>query len=242
MAQPPNRLLRLSGALVATLLVALAFYPGTLASPYVTERDSPRHAHAIVPESSAIYDENIGEHVEKRYRYDELSPTAQTFVDRTKTAENHQYTPVVCRDFTLVCDRYSLDELPEEFTYGTELPREESLAFIEDGDDRHLFQTGYTSHATLFAVPLRLFTAWLTMIPLAALVAVVTVASESDRAIAGAVGGGALVAALGFLTPYVEMVGLVSGRVLGPLLLGSVWIGILAAGGYWLYQSTFDGE
>ena len=248
MSPSSRRLVRISGIFIAVLLIALAFYPGTLATPYVTAQDSPRYAHTILPESSPIYEEYTDKYDPEVYRYDELSPVAQELFDRTRAAEprpqyngNRRYVPDVCGEFMLVCDGYAQDELPEEFTYGTELPPEETLAFVEDGDDRYLLQTGYTDHVTLFAIPFRLFIAWLTMFPLAAFVIVVAFTAESDRVLAGTIGAGALVAILSFLTPYLQMNGLGSAWTIRYLLLGSVWSTLLVAGGYKLSQLVFDG-
>lgn len=249
MSPSSHRLLRLSGVAVAVVLLGLAFYPGTLATPYVTADDTPKYAHTIVPESSPVYEEYTEEYEPRVYQYDDLSPAGQEVFDRARAAEprpqysgERRYVPDVCRDFVLVCDEYSRDELPEQFTYGTELTYEESLAFVEDGDDRYLLQTGITGHLFFGPFPVRFVVAWLTMLPLAALVAVVTVRSGSDRALGGAVGGGALVAVLAVLTPYVEMVGLGSARTIRVALLTAVWLAIVAAGGYWLYRRTAGSE
>lgn len=236
MTLPSNRLLRLSGALVAILLLGLASYTGTLASPYVTGQDSLQYSHAIVPETSAAYDEEV----RPVYQYDELSPVAQTFVDRTRAAPNDEYIPNVCRDFMLVCDEYTRDELPDEFTYGKQLGYGEGLVFIEDGNDRFLLETGSTFHGLPF-IPVRLLSAWLTVLPLAVIVAVATFRSKNGRVHAGTVSTGVVVAALCLLAPYIEMAGLVSAQVIGLLLVSALWAGILAMGGYWLYQRVAGG-
>lgn len=248
MSPPSRRLLRFSGIAVAVVLLGLAFYPGTLTSPYATSQDTLRYAHTIVPESSPQYEEYAEEHDPETLRYDELSPVARELFDRTKAAEprsydgERRYVPDVCRDFVLVCDTYSQDELPDEFTYGTELTYEEAFVFIEDGDDRYLLRTGITGHLFFGSLPVGFVTRWLTMLPLAAFVAVVTLRSESDRVLGGAVGGSAAVAALGFLAPYAEMAGLVSTWIIGVLLLGGVWFSIFTAGGYRFYQWITDRE
>lgn len=249
MSLTSHRLLQFSGIVVAVILFGLAFYPGTLASPYVTAQDTPRYAHTIVPESSPLYEEYTDGYDHEVYRYDDLSPVGQELFDRTRAAEprpqyngERRYIPDVCRDSLLVCDKYSRDELPEQFTYGTELTYEEAFVFVEDGDDRYLLRTGITGHLFFAPVPVRFILAWLTMLPLAAFVAVVTFNSGSDRVLGGVVGGGALVATLGVLAPYSEMVGLVSARVIGVLVLGGVWIGILTAGGYRLYRGVTDSK
>lgn len=244
-----HRLRRFSGLVVAVTLLGLVFYPGFLATPYVTAQDTPRYAHTIVPESSPLYEEYTEGYDHEVYQYDELSPVGRELFDRTRAAEprpqfngERRYIPDVCRDFVLVCDRYSQDELPEQFTYGTELYYEEAFVFIEDGDDRFLLRTGITGHLFFAPFPVRFVVAWLTVLPLATFVAVVTFTSESDRVLGGAVGGGVLVATLGVLTPYIEMVGLGSARTIGVLLLGGVWVSILTAGGHRLYKRATDSE
>lgn len=245
MSPLPYRVRRGFGIVIAILLVGLIFYPGALASPYITAQDGPQYAHTIIPESSPMYEEYTSEYELETYRYDELSPVARELFDRTRAADprpqyndERRYIPDVCRDFVLVCDAYSQNELPGEFTYGTELSTEATLQFIE-ADERYLFQTGYTSHATLFAFPFRFFMAVLVMLPLAIGVAVTAVKSENARILAGTVGGGVVVAVLSLLAPYLEMYGIVSARLIGVLVLAGVWLVLLAIGGYKLSQSIF---
>lgn len=226
-----NRHRRLAGIGVAVLLVALAFYSGTLAHPYETGQDSLQYRHAVVPETSAAYDEDI----RPVYQYEELSPTAQTFVDRTRAAPDDEYTPAVCQEFVLVCDTYTREDLPREFRYGAQLRYGEGLYFIEQGDDRFLFETGSTFHGIPF-VPVRVLSAWTTMLPLAGAVAVVAFRSADERTLAGAVGVGVVAAAVGVLAPYVEMAGVVSAQALRILLVSAVWTGLLAVGGARLYR------
>lgn len=247
MSPNSRRLLRLTGFAVVAILLGLALYPGTLTSPYVTAEDTPRYAHTIVPETSPLYEDYTDGYDHEVYRYDELSPVGRELFDRTRAAPprpqyngERRFIPDVCRGFVLVCDTYSEDEMPEEFTYGTELSYEEAFVFVEDGDDRHLLRTGITGHLFLAPFPVGFVLRWLTMLPLAIFVAVVALRSGSDRALVGAVGGGALVAALGVLAPYLEMAGLVSTLAVGLILLVGVWLAITAAGGYGLYRRVAD--
>lgn len=247
MSPSPHRLLRGSGIVIAVLLLGLASYPGTFATPYVTAQETPRYTHTIVPESSPLYEEYTEDSDHEVYQYDELSPVGQELFDRTRAAEpraqyngERRYTPDVCRDFVLVCDEYSQDELPEQFTYGTELDYEDAFVFIADGDDRYLFQTGITGHLFLAPFPVDFVIRWLTVLPLALFVAIVTRKATSDRVLGGTVGGGILVAAVGVLAPYIEMIGLGPARTIGILFLAGVWISILGTGGYWLSQRMTD--
>lgn len=231
---PPasHRILQAAGLVLAVLLVGLAFYPGAVASPYVAE-DSYRYNHQIVPETAAAYDETVEQ--ARTYRYSELSGTAQTFVDRTRAAPAGEYTPVVCQEFVLTCDEYSQDDLPPEFTYGEDLQEEDASVVIRDGDEAFLFQTGMVGHGW-FRLPLRFLTASLLLLPLAGVVSLAAIRSESERVLAGAAGAGAIIASLAVATPYIEMYGLLDAQTTGLLLLAGVWTGILAMGGYRLAQ------
>jgi hypothetical protein len=232
---PSTRTLRVAGLAVAVLLLWLAVYPGTVASPYVAE-DSREYYHQIIPETAAEYNETVEQ--APTYNYSDLSPTAQTFVDRTRAAPNTEYTPVVCEEFVLTCDEYTRDELPEEFTYGEDLELAEATVVIRDGDEQFLLQTGMVGHGW-FGIPVRVLTAWLTMIPLGVFVGKVALRTERERLLGGAVGAGIVVAIAGFAAPYTELVGVLQARTIGFLLLGSVWIGLLGRGGYWLAR-RFD--
>ncbi|MFT4889237.1 MAG: hypothetical protein ACI9YT_000146 [Halobacteriales archaeon] len=187
--------------------------------------------HQIVPETAASYNETVEQ--APSYRYSELSPIARTCVDRTRTAPDNEYTPVVCQGFVVTCDEYTEDDLPEEFTYGEDLRQEEASVVIQDGTEQFLLETGMVSHGW-FADPIRLFTAWLTMFPLAILVGVVALTSKSERQLADASAAGALVGGVAVAAPYIEMGGVLQARTIGFLLLGSVWIGLLAVVGYGL--------
>ncbi|KTG11492.1 hypothetical protein AUR64_04365 [Haloprofundus marisrubri] len=138
----------------------------------------------------------------------------------------------------LVCDTYSQDDLPNEFTYGTLLSPEEAYLIIEDGDERFLLRTGWTGHGGFFAIPLHFLIRWLTLLPLAVIIALGTREPESRRTHKLALGLGLVVCVLGFLAPYIEMIGLVSALQLGLLLLCAVWLLLLIRGGYRLYQKV----
>ena len=249
MPQPSTRSLRYAGIAVAVVLLGLAFYPGALATPYVTADETPKYAHTIVPESSPNYDDYTEGYDHEVYQYDDLSPVGRELFDRTRAAEpraqhndERRYIPDVCRGFVLVCDEYAQDELPEQFTYGTELDYDEAFVFVEDGDERYLLRTGTTGHMFLAPFPFRFFLGMLALLPLSLFVAVVTFGPWSDRSVVGAVGGVALVAVLSVLTPYVEMAGFGSARVVGLAVLVGVWVSILAAGGHRFYQWVTEDE
>ncbi|MEF8974466.1 MAG: hypothetical protein V5A15_06200 [Haloarcula sp.] len=243
MRLPSHRHVRLAGFVVAALLLALAVYPGTFGDPYVTASDSPKYAHTIVPESSPLYDEYTAGYDHEVYQYEELSPVAQELFDRTRAAEpreqyngERRYIPAVCRDFMLVCDTYYEDDLPEEFTYGTQLDYEEAFVFIEDGSDRYLLQTGWTGQGGLFAFPVRFALSLVTLVPLAGFIGLLAARSTDTGLLTGAVGGGILVAVASLVSPYLEMTGVVSGRAIGVVCLVAVWLSIIATGGRGLYR------
>lgn len=232
------RLLRFAGVAMAVILLWVAFYPGTLASPYVTSSDSPRYAHTIIPESSSLYDDYTEESDLPVYQYAELSPVAQELFDRTRAAEprpqygdQRRFVPHVCPEFMLVCDTYAAEELPEEFTYGEELSRSEALQFVVADGERYLLRTGTTSHGAFFPYPDRLVVAWLTMLPLSVLIGYLAVTGGNRRVLGAslAIGGG--VASLGVLAPYLELYGLLAVRPVSFLLVGTVGLTLLAIGG-----------
>jgi hypothetical protein len=230
MSPSSHRALRVAGFVIVVLLVGLAFYSGTVASPYVAE-DS--YHHQVVPETAAAYNETFEQ--APTYRYSELSPIARTFVDRTRATPDGKYTPTVCQAFVLTCDAYTQAEFPEEFTYGKEILEEDAYAVIEDGDEQFLLQTGRVNHGW-FALPVRFLTSWLLVLPLAGVVGVITFRSDNERVLGGAVGVGAVVAGLAVAAPYIEMYGMLAAQTTGFLLVGGVWIGLLATGAYKIAQ------
>lgn len=213
--------------LLAVLLFWLAVYPGTFASPYVPS-DSDRYQHEIVPKTAAGYNKSFTQ--APTYNYTELSPTAQTFVDRTLTAANNEYNPPVCKEFVLTCDMYTRSELPKAFTYGDDLDEVEASVVIRKGNKQYLLRTGDVGH-DWFVLPLRQFTAFLTMIPVGAVVGWVALVCESRRCCGFAFGIGGLVGAIGFTSPYIEMVVGLQAQSIGFLTLGGVWLGFLAMRG-----------
>jgi len=233
------RLLRVAGVAMAVLLLCLAFYPGTLASPYVTASDTPRYAHTIIPESSSLYDDYTDESDLAVYQYAELSPVAQELFDRTRAAEprpqygdQRRFVPDVCPEFMLVCDTYAAEELPEEFRYGEELSRSEALQFVVADGEQYLLRTGTMSHGAFFPYPDRLIAAWLTMLPLALLIGYLALTGGNGRMLGASVAVGSGVASLGVLAPYIELYGLLAVRPISLLLDGTVWLTLLAIGGH----------
>ncbi|MFC7226613.1 hypothetical protein N0B31_04300 [Salinirubellus salinus] len=236
MPSPDARRLRIAGLVVAVVLLGLAAYPGTLASPYETTRGDPSYDHAIVTESSATYDEYAADPDIEIYRYEELSPAAQDLFDRALAEPDGVFEPTVCRGFVLVCDGYAQSDLPPEFEYGTRLRPDEALQFVEKGGERYLFRTGTINHATLFGFSNLLFLAWPTVIPLGILVARAAYAAESDRYVAGVTAFGAVVAALSLVAPYLEMYRVVGAFWVGVAVLAATWLAIVAAGTHRVYR------
>lgn len=246
MSPPTARPLRVAGVVVAALLVALALYPGSFAAPYVAA--GPAYDHTIVPESSPLYDDYTEGYDREVYQYEALSPVAQDLFDRTRAAEpreqyngERRYRPDVCREFMLVCDSYAESEMPAVFTYGTELSYAEAFVVVEDGEERYLLRTGTTGHLFLAPFPTGVVLSWVTLLPLAAAVAVAAVRGDDDRVLGGLVAGGALVGALGVVAPYVAFAGLAPAWVVGTVALAGVWVGLLAGGGRRAYRRIAAG-
>lgn len=231
-----SRRLRIAGLVVGVLLLGLAAYPGTLAEPYETARNSPAYDHTILSASSVTYEEHVDDPDIETYRYDDLSPAGRELFDRTLAAPDRQFEPTVCKDFLLVCDAYPESELPPEFTYGTQLRPDLALHFVVKDDERYLLQTGTINHAGLFGFSNTLFLAWPSVIPLGLFVARAAHASESDRYVAGATGFGAVVAALALVAPYLELVEVVASFWVGVAVLAATWLLLVGAGGHRLYR------
>lgn len=235
---PAVRSLRLLVFIIALLLVGLAFYPGTLVSPY--EPQSYQYEHAVAPESTENFEQYTADVDPPVREYDDLSPAGQTLFDRARAEPAgtysgwHRYTPTVCRPAMVVCDGVHANELPPEFTYGENLEPAESLSIIVDGDaqrssdsrtqsgdgeDRYLLRTGDMSHAdSLFAfdeivsvvtlVPLGLFFAAVAVTP--------TLSPRGHRVAALAVGGGiGLVVISAVTVPPLVLLGVSVGSLAG---------------------------
>ena len=236
----PDDPLRIAGLCVAIALLALAAYPGTLAEPYDTARGDPSYFHTIVREDSSTYEEYAAE-VDTTYRYEELSPAGQRFFDRALEAPRvgggqRRFEPTVCAGFVLTCDAYAQSDLPPEFTYGTQLPPDFALQFVEKGGERYLLQTGFINHAGLFGFSNTLFLAWPTVIPLGLFVGRAALNSDSERFVAATAGLGAAVAALALAAPYLDMFGVVSAFWVGVTVLAATWLSLLGAGGHRVYR------
>lgn len=225
--------------LVALLLVALPFYPGTFSPGH--DPNSYKYKHQIEegPTENVTGNLDLGgetdvEHI--TYEYEELSPIAQVLFERTLNAESLTHTPVVCEEYVLVCDSYYKHDLPSEFKYGAAWEEDELYySIIEFNGSQYLLQTGVLSPGAgenfLIAI-LAFFFRALTLL-LGGAIITATVIRLSDRWTDGdgsrysaLVGAGAIFAALGFLTPYLEMY---SGIDFTSVLLAS---GAIAAIGY----------
>lgn len=230
------RSLRIVGLVVAALLLALAAYPGTLASPYETARGDPSYDHAIVSPSSVTYEEYASSPGIETYQYQELSPAARGVFDRTLSAPDREFEPTVCEEFLVVCDAYAKSEMPAEFTYDTGLRAEQALQFVERDGERYLLRTGHIGHAGLFGFSSLLFFAWPTVIPLGIFVGRTALNTEHAGYAVGVVGFGALVATLSLLAPYLELFDVVSAFSVGVTVLAATWLLLVAAGGHRLYR------
>jgi|APHM01.1.fsa_nt_gi hypothetical protein len=120
---------QISGLLLAIIFVGLSIYSGALADPYY-DRD---------------YKVSVGESADfqhAEYQYTELSPASQRLFDQNtgikeRTADveaDKRYEADVCREFTIVCDGYLPQNLPEEFEYDNTINRE-SIIVQKDGTE-----------------------------------------------------------------------------------------------------------
>lgn len=234
---------------VAVLLGALAFHPGVLYPGY--DSGVERYEQSIEAGPS----ENVTGEVELEtstdieritYRYEELSPTARELFDRTLAAGSGTYTPAVCTEHVLVCNGYQQGELPPEFTYGAGLDDASLYTIIEYDGDRYLLRTGsahtYNDPNFLYGFLWMLFRGLLFFHAAAIVTTTLLYASRASstnaRLYAILIGGGALAGTVGFLVPYIEMAGLVSGRedVFGLAMV--VTLGYAAAALAWLITAV----
>ena len=241
-----NTGLIVAAAVVALLLGALAFYPGVLAPGYVLS-DSVNYEHEIEagPGDNVASEIEFGhpddlEHI--TYRYEELSPIARELFDRTRTAESATYTPKLCTDRVLICDTYYHKNLPPEFIYGKSLDNVSLYTVVEYDGDQYLLRTGVDWTATywnpLYGIVVLLFRGLL-VFHAGALVATTLMRldpedSMNTRLYAILIGGGTLAATVGFLVPYIEIAGLLNGRVDAFELAAIVTLGYAAAALTWL--------
>ena len=246
-----------NGGLVAVavvvflLLGGLAFYPGTLAPGY--DRDTSEYHHEIV--AGPGINSSIGGEYElatnpeyPSYRYEELSPTAQEFFDRARTADSATYTPNICEDHMLVCNGYYEEELPSEFTYGLSLNNASLYTAITYDGATYLLQTGSAYefnnpnfllgfNILLFRGLLLLHSGTIATITLVRLSGRWTRANDDLYTIL--IGGGVVSATTGFLLPYIQLSGLFRDEAsitflgtavaLGYAIFGLVWLAVAIA-------------
>lgn len=239
-----TRSIRVLGLLVAVVLLALLFYPGTLAAPYLPGQETVQYSHAVTPESTERYAEHTEALDPPVYEYHELSPEAQELFDRTRESEaeefgwEHRYTPTICAEFMLVCDGYFAEDLPEEFTYGEDLTPDEAFLVIEDGDGRYLLKTGDLGHGDMIALPVRELILSLSLLPLALFLALSMALPIGHRFQIGSVGAGIGVATLAVSAPYLELLGLVAVQWIAFGLLGAIWLGFLLLAGAFGFRTV----
>lgn len=231
---------------VFLLLGSLAFYPGTLALGY--DGDTWEYGHEI--EGGPGDNITTGGEFESAtdpeypsYRYEELSPTAQEFFDRTRADDSATYTPNICEDYVLVCNGYYEEELPTEFTYGQSLDNASLYTAIEYDGATYLLRTGtsdeplapnflYGFNFLLFRGLLLLHSGTLATITLVQLSGRWTSANDDTYTIL--IGGGTVFATAGFLLPYVQLSGLVSSESSMTLLGTAVALGYAVFALVWL--------
>lgn len=226
-----SRNLQILGVLTAVLLVGLLFYPGTLVSPY-TQDQPHQYNHMLVSEWDGDGDLSV-------YQYDELSPVAQELFDRARNTEplgqpgTRSYQLDVCQDFMLICDTYYQEELPDEFTYGLNLPPSEAHVIVEDGNERYILKTGGNDPGTWLFAPGALSSLF-TLISSAMLIIFAVGVNHKlgttagDRMLGIITAGGMMVGTLALLAPYLELSGLITAQGVRSLLYYKIFFGITA--------------
>lgn len=201
------------------LLVGLPFYSGTFVGGYDINTHQYEHEIVAGPTDNATETVNLSQSIESeatRYRYEDLSPVARELFDRTRTADSLTYTPNVCESYVLVCDSYYEADLPSEFTYGYGFDSVDSrnadvYTVIENNGDEYLLRTG-TSQTMPSYIHLGMLSLLLRGLMLVqAVILSITALTLYDRSGIGnsrlfvLFGAGALFAAWGVLTPYLEI-------------------------------------
>lgn len=238
------------GLVVGSLLVLSGFAPHPiLASPYETSEPAP-YLHQAVSADDSQFDQLValyGFDRENAIAIEELSPAAQTAVERTladdaAAGEWRRYERSVCATGMLACD--TVREPPSEFHYGEGTP-DEVFTIIDVDGDRYLLQTGVQTDARtgvdLRSQPVSTF-AWLFgLLPFGALVIASHVIGRAtgERRVADVLtAGGAGLLALGIAVPYLTVFGVLTyDDVAIDLLIVAVGMAVLAAGGL-VYQTV----
>lgn len=249
MNQSIRQLFRVFGVCVAVVLVALAFYPGTLA----TSETVPEYTYSLTPESTDEYEYTV-DRIDAQYdgdppvyQYENLSPLVQALFDQTNNADpDDRYRTPVCTDSQIFCDGHSRSDLLDEefkaFSLPEDIQTQDAFVFVEDGDDRYLLVMtqpgGHTESRYMF----HLLLVGLTVIPAGIAVGVGALRSNRDDVLVGTVAGGLLVAVFGLSASSVDALGILSVERSLALLLVGVWTGIFTGVGYQLYRWAQDSE
>lgn len=167
---PSTSSIRVVRIVVAACLIGLAFYTGTVASPYVDTGLNGFYDNKIVNEAAdsdslevpdevylgtgAMHNPQVEENgsvvVEEVnvYQYSELSPTAREIFDDTRTADTGIYSLTLCREWVLVCDGIPRSSVPDEFTYGAVGHNfgQTPLTIIQTEEQTYLLRTGAAWH------------------------------------------------------------------------------------------------
>ncbi|QZA88017.1 hypothetical protein K0C01_09450 [Salinarchaeum sp. IM2453] len=219
---------RILGIITAVLLIGCLFYLGSLAYPYIFSGGADYH-HSVSPETDEHYEDIVHEHNDtiEVHQYEELSPAAQEVFNRAKV--DGSFTPDICQNYTIICDGYYKDELPDDFTYGEGLSIDEAYDIIEQDDNRYLLLTGDRYHATGPAIDRAVpqIVLWLTVVPLVLFIGAVTFRAENEQLIqvAVSVGLGSMIVIIA--APYITMIGAISTFNLSLLFLAAVWTSIV---------------
>lgn len=138
--------IRILGILLAIIIFGISVYAGSLADPY-----HDRDYKVSVNNQTDNY--NISEYGQvshhstdkpARYDYSELSDSSKRMFDQNtgikkieKGILEGRYDANVCREFTVVCNAYNPDNLPNEFNYDERINQEGII--VEKDDKEHYF-------------------------------------------------------------------------------------------------------
>ncbi|WP_281193346.1 hypothetical protein [Halorubrum sp. F4] len=201
---------------VALLLVGLPFYAGTFSPGYSPNSYNYEHEIEAGPADDVTGGLELGDDTDLEditYEYEEMSPTARELFDRTLRADSSEYVPDVCENYVLVCDGYYKQDLPSEFIYGPGMSDEFRYSVVEYDGNGYLLRTGVEEGSgPNFLLGFVVFFVRGLMLLHGGAIAAATAVRLSDRwtglgsrGYTALVGGGALLVALGVLTPYLEM-------------------------------------
>jgi hypothetical protein len=125
-----NRL-QVSGLIITVVLIGLSAYSGTLADPYYDRDYRVSVSESVNPQYT-------------QYQYTELSLPSQRLFDQNTVIKekpslraDERYEADVCREFTVVCNGYQPQNLPDEFEYDGQIAEKSIL--VQKGNTKYRF-------------------------------------------------------------------------------------------------------